>query len=263
MKRTVALLAAAIAICLSMSSTARADATSENTNFIDKAYLDLLQRPASPTDIASGLLLLGSESRYQFALSLDTRTEYYQLLVESYIPALLGRSATPTDVVSFTGLLSSNSDEFVQAQIASSPEFFVKSGSTDAGFVTALYKDFLNRTPSSSEVTLWVDFLGTMSRDDVAMQILGLAEYDKDLVASHYLQYLRRAADPTGLADFANAINGGTQTDEQVIATMIGSDEYFNLAQPPPPAPTPEPKTAALLGLGLAALILLRRQSVG
>jgi Domain of unknown function (DUF4214) len=259
MKRIMALPVAVVAICLSMSSVLRADTTAENTNFIDKAYLDLLQRPASPTDIANGLLLLGSESRYQFALMLDTRTEYYQLLVESYIPELLGRPATPTDLAGLTGLFSSSSDEFVQAQIAGSSEFFLDSGSTDAGFVTALYKDFLNRTPSSSEKAFWVSALSTKSRDTVALEILGLAEYDKDLVASYYLQYLRRAADPTGLADFANAINGGTQTDEQVIATMIGSDEYFNLAQPPPAAPTPEPKTAALLGLGLAALILLRR----
>jgi hypothetical protein len=157
-----------------------------------------------------------------------------------------------------TGLFSSNSDEFVQAQIASSTEFFLKSGSTNAGFVTALFKDFLNRTPSSSEEALWVGFLGTKSRDDVATLFLKEFEYDRDLVESYYLQYLRRPADSAGLNDFANALNGGTQTDEQVIATMIGSDEYFNLAQLP--APTPEPRTAVLIALSLAAFILLRRQ---
>jgi hypothetical protein len=261
MKRMTGVLGAAIAICLAMSSTVRADTTSENTNFIEKAYLDLLQRPASPTDVANGLSLLGGgETRYQFALMLDTQTEYYQLLVESYIPALLGRPATSTDLAGLTGLFSSNSDEFVQAQIASSTEFFLKSGSTNAGFVTALFKDFLNRTPSSSEEALWVGFLGTKSRDDVATLFLKEFEYDRDLVESYYLQYLRRPADSAGLNDFANALNGGTQTDEQVIATMIGSDEYFNLAQLPPPAPTPEPRTAVLIALSLAAFILLRRQ---
>jgi hypothetical protein len=261
MKRIMALLVAVLGICLSMSSTLRADTTSENTNFIDQAYLDLLQRPASPTDIANGLLLLGSESRYQFALSLDTRTEYYQLLVESYIPALLGRPATPTDLAGLTGLFSSNSDEFVQAQLAGSAEFFLKSGSTEAGFVTALFKDFLNRTPTNSEVTFWVGELGTKSRNTVAAEFLGTLAYDQDLVSGYYLQFLRRPADSTGLALFATDLNGGTLTDEQVIATMIGSDEYFNLAQPP--SPTPEPRTAVLLGLGLATLVLLRRQLAG
>src|SRR5260370_17067237 len=52
MKKIAALLALAAAVCLSTSSTLRADVTSENTNFIDLAYLDLLQRPASAAEIA-------------------------------------------------------------------------------------------------------------------------------------------------------------------------------------------------------------------
>ena len=262
MKRIVALLTLAAAVCLSTTPALRADITTENTNFIEKVYQDLLQRPASTLEIASGLSALGSETRFQFALSIDTSNEYYQLLAGSYVQDLLGRPATPTDISVFTALLSSNSDEFVQAQIAGSAEFFLKSGSSDAGFVTALFKDFLNRTPSSSEVAFWVGALGTMSREQVAALILGTLEYDSDLVKSYYLQFLQRPADSTGLNFFANALNGGTLTDEQVIASLIGTDEYFNLAQPGA-AQTPEPRTVALLGLGLATFILLRRQLAG
>ncbi len=262
MKRIVALLTLAAAVCLSTTPALRADITTENTNFIEKVYQDLLERPASTLEIASGLSALGSETNFQFALSIDTSNEYYQLLAASYVQDLLGRPATPTDISVFTALLSSNSDEFVQAQIASSAEFFLKSGSSDAGFVTALFKDFLNRTPSSSEVAFWVGALGTMSREQVAALILGTLEYDSDLVKSYYLQFLQRPADSTGLNFFANALNGGTRTDEQVIASLIGTDEYFNLAQPGA-AQTPEPRTVALLGLGLATFILLRRQLAG
>lgn len=261
MKKIAALLTLAAAFCLGTSSTLRADVTTENTNFIDKAYMDLLQRSPSPTDVANGLNALGSETRYQFALSLDTSNEYYQLLVGTYVQSLLGRPANPTDLSFFTPLLASNSDEFVQAQIAGSAEFFLKSGGSDAGFVTALFKDFLNRTPSSSELALFVGELSTMTREQVASQILGLLDYDKDLVSGYYLQFLRRPVDSTNLTFFANALNGGTLTDEQVIASLIGTDEYFNLAQTPGPAQTPEPRTAVLLGLGLAALVLLRRLS--
>jgi Domain of unknown function (DUF4214) len=260
MKKIVALLA--LAVCLSTGSILSADAITENTNFVEKVYQDLLQRPASTVEIASGLSVLGSETRFQFALSIDTSNQYYQLLAGSYVQDLLGRPATPTDLSFFTPLLSSNSDEFVQAQIAGSAEFFLKSGSSDAGFVTALFKDFLNRTPSSGEVAFWVGALGTMSREQVAALILGTLEYDSDLVKSYYLQFLQRPADSTGLNFFANALNGGTLTDEQVIASLIGTDEYFNLAQTPGPAQTPEPRTIVLLG-GLATIILLRRQLGG
>jgi hypothetical protein len=263
MKRIVALLTLAAAVCLSTTPALRADITTENTNFIEKVYQDLLQRPASTLEIASGLSALGSETNFQFALSIDTTNEYYQLLAGSYVQDLLGRPATLTDLSFFTPLLSSNSDEFVQAQIAGSAEFFLKSGSSDAGFVTALFKDFLNRTPTSSELALFVGELSTMTREQVASQILGLLDYDKDLVNSYYLQFLRRPADSTDLNFFANALNGGTLTDEQVIASLIGTDEYFNLAQTPGPAQTPEPRTVVLLGLGLGTLILLRRQLAG
>jgi uncharacterized protein DUF4214 len=261
MKRIAALLALAAAVCLSTSSTLRADVTSENTNFIDRAYLDLLQRSPSPTEIANGLTALGSETRAMFALSLETTgNEYYQLLVGSYFQDLLGQPASPSDLSFFTMELATKvTDESVQAQIAASSQFFTDSGGSNAAFVTALFKDFLNRTPSGSELLLWENALGTMSRDQVASMILGSFEYDTDLVKSYYLQFLRRPADPTGLNAFAMALNTGT-TDEEVIAQLIGSLEYFSLAQTLPPAPTPEPPTGVLLCLGLAGLVLLRKQ---
>src|SRR5260370_9867279 len=153
MKRKGGMLPGAVAVCLSMGSTTlRADAVSENTNFVEEVYLDLLQRPASTIEIASGLGALGSETHFQFALSIDTSNEYYQLLVGSYFQGLLGRPASPIELSAFTKQVTSSvTNESVQTQIAVSAEFFLVIDSTDAGYVTALFKDFLKRTTSSSE----------------------------------------------------------------------------------------------------------------
>lgn len=261
MRKTAALVILALA-ALSASPAAHADTVAENTNFIDKAYIDLLQRSPSSTDVANGLTALGSESRYDFALSLGTSTPYYQLLVNSYFQGLLGRPATSTDLSFFVPLLSGSTDESVQALIAGSPEFFSHNGGTNAGFVTALYNDFLKRSPTPAESTSWGLALSSvlLTREQVAAMILGSSEYDSDLVESYYLQFLRRTADPTGLAFFETGLNGGTLTDEQVIAALIGTDEYFTLAQPPITTPSPEPRTIVLLALGSALFILLRKQ---
>src|SRR5713226_6681361 len=73
MKRIVALLTLAAAVCLSKTPALRADITTENTNFIDMAYMDLLQRSPNATEIANGLTALGSETRTLFAFNLETK----------------------------------------------------------------------------------------------------------------------------------------------------------------------------------------------
>jgi hypothetical protein len=262
MRKSAALLIAVVGTLLSASPALRADTVAENTNFIDKAYQDLLQRSPSTIEVASGLAALGSETREQFALTLDISTEYYRLLVNSYFQDLLSRPPSITELNSFTGLLvSSSTDESVQALLASTPEFFSDNGGTNAGFVAALFNNFLKRSPSAAELSFWENQLSTLtlSRDQVAAMILGSSEYDTDLVQSYYLQFLQRPADPTGLAFFETALHGGTLTDEQVIASLIGTDEYFTLAQPIGTTPTPEPRSVVLLGLGLAAIVLLRK----
>jgi hypothetical protein len=260
MRKTAALAILALA-ALSASPAAHADTVAENTNFIKKAYADLLQRSPSQTDINFGLTALGSESRYDFALSLDTSTPYYQLLVNSYFQGLLGRPASG-DLSSFVLLLqSSSTDESVQALIAGSPEFFSHNGGTSADFVTALFKDFLNRSPSAGDLLFWENELATLTltRDQVAAMILGSSEYDTDLVESYYLQFLQQSAG-SDLTFFSTALHGGTLTDEQVIASLIGTDEYFTLAQTSSQTQTPEPRTIVLLAFGLAALVLFRKQ---
>jgi len=258
--RAAFLIGAAIAV-LSAASSVRADSIAESTNFIDKAYADLLQRSPSLPEVASGLTSLGGQTRFQFALSLDTSSEYYRLLANSYFQDLLGRSPTLTELNAFTGLLvSNNPDESIQALLAASAEFYFHGGNTDAGFITALFHDFLKRNPTPAELAFWETQLGTMTRDQVASLILGSLVYDTDLVQSYYLQFLQRPANSTELHSFAADLNGGTMTDEQVIASLIGTDRYFQLAQASGQAQTPEPRAFVLLALGIAALILLRKQ---
>ena len=78
--------------------------------------------------------------------------------------------------------------------------------------------------------------------------ILGSVEYDQDLVSGYYSRFLHRAADAAGLnADVSLLQNGihGQQPifasdptgkvhrikDEDIIAMILSSDEYYNLTQ--------------------------------
>lgn len=67
---------------------------------------------------------------------------------------------------------------------------------------------------------------GGESRSNLAAGILATTEYDRHLVAELYPRYLRRSVDPTGSQTYVNLLQAGAR-DEQIIADIVGSGEYF------------------------------------
>jgi hypothetical protein len=65
-------------------------------------------------------------------------------------------------------------------------------------------------------------------RQAEATALVTSKEYRTDLVNGWYQRYLGRAADAAGLAGNVAALAAGT-TDEQVIAGLVGSGEFFTL----------------------------------
>ena len=66
----------------------------------------------------------------------------------------------------------------------------------------------------------------SVPRATVAAEILSSSEGRDVLVQRFYLRFLRRGADPGGEAGWAGVLQHGGR-DEQVIAGLVGSDEYF------------------------------------
>ena len=101
------------------------DHGSDNTQFIDGVYLDLLNRPASPGDVSLGMIFLGGNTRGQFAGFLLSTTEYDNLLVNTYFAAYLNRPPDSTEHSFYVPeLQSSISNEVVQSQIIGTSEFY-------------------------------------------------------------------------------------------------------------------------------------------
>ena len=64
------------------------------------------------------------------------------------------------------------------------------------------------------------------SRFDVAQAILNSSEDELIRLKGYYQQFVRRGIDPTGQADWANALAQGVP-DEAAIAGIMSSPEYF------------------------------------
>jgi hypothetical protein len=197
--------------------------------FIAQAYLDVLGRPVDPSGLSfwSGLLNSGAINRAQFATGLATSPEYQHDLIEGYFQDYLGRPADSSGLATFGSILASGTwDEVVQADIVSSPEFFARSGSTNVGFVEALYQDLLNRPADPGGLADWTAALASgTTRMQLAIDILSSPEHRGDVVAGYYAKFLHRSAAPSELAFWVGLLATGS-TDEDVLAGIVGSPEY-------------------------------------
>src|SRR5437879_4528304 len=176
-------LAAALILPLALTALrpSRADATPiANQNYVKQLYLDLLERPGSPIELAISTQLDNATlTRSQLVTSLTSSDEYLGDQVVDFHQLLLHRTPTPTESSNFVTLLKSGQTfEQAQSTIAGSPEYFInRGGSTNDGFLDAIYADELNRavdTPSRASYDLLLT--GGTTRAQVADVILGSNE---------------------------------------------------------------------------------------
>lgn len=203
---------------------------SPDQQFVSKLYSDLLGRPADAAglDYWSGRLAAGL-SRSQLALDLEDTAEYRQGQVDSLFQHYLHRGADPAALQNMSALLAAGtSDEALAAAIAGSDEYFKLQGGTNDGFLNALFLDALGRPIDPGAKTALEQALAQgASRLQIAQLALGSHEYHALVVENIYAELLNRSADSAGDSYWADALDRGL-TDEQLLASIVESKEYFN-----------------------------------
>jgi hypothetical protein len=100
-------------------------------------------------------------------------------------------------------------------------------------FVQALYLDDLGRAGSKAELDGWVNGVLNQpggSQQAVAAGIAGSREAQDHQVKGWYVAYLGRQAQNGEEQGWVNALQSG-QSEEQVLAGIVGSAEFYNRAQ--------------------------------
>jgi len=205
--------------------------------WLNAVYEDVLGRPIDSqalqnfeTEISDGFSL------GQIAYQIVTSPESCQDLVTSWYVQYLGRTPDSGELTTLAGALSGGTTvEQVEADILGSPEYFQNAGGTDTGFVTALYHQLLNRSPTGSETTDWVAALQSQqtSTSQVALDILTSSEYIGDEITALYAKFLGRAPTGAELDSWTNLMKYGDTQYQTVLANILGSAEFFNDAQTP------------------------------
>jgi hypothetical protein len=200
--------------------------------FVAQVYLDLLNRPVDAGGLASWTTALANGfARTQVVMAIEGSVEYDTDLVQNLYQQYLHRTGEVAGVSGWvTYLQASGSISQLRDFFIGSAEYFVtRGGGTNAGFLSALYQDALNRTIDPSGAASWGQVLAQaqLSRAQVAAAIFSSLEYRQDLVQSFYQEFLRRPADQGGLNTFVNLLQAGA-TEQNIIAFIMGSDEYFD-----------------------------------
>ena len=112
----------------------------------------------------------------------------------------------------------------------------------------------LARSPDSLTLLGLVNQLNAnvATRSDEALTTLTSDEYRTDSITGVYSQFLHRTPASSELTPLLTAMQSGT-TDQQVVATVLSGNEYYNLAQS-----VPEP-AVVLFGF-LPMLLAIRRR---
>ncbi len=95
-------------------------------------------------------------------------------------------------------------------------------------FIPGLYHDLLHREPDQIELSAGLTYLVTHTRDAYATTLLTNSEYRTGLIRGWYQKFLGRPA-TNGDIDMWLPIFQMGGTDEQIIASIVSSNEYFNL----------------------------------
>jgi hypothetical protein len=207
-------------------------ATTPNQRFIAQVYLDLLNRfveqPALP--FWAGFLDQGmARSIIVLAIEQNGSNEYQTDRVQNLYEHYLHRAADPAGLQAGVAFLNGGgSDEKLAALLAGSLEYLqLRANNNFESFLNVLYQDTLARPidPAALANDEAAIATNTITRAQLAFVLLSSLEAENNFVESAYATFLHRSADPDGLAHFVQMLQPG-QTDEQIIAQLVGSTEY-------------------------------------
>jgi hypothetical protein len=234
-----------------------------------------LDRGVSPNTVSLGI-----------ATSAESATDYVTNCYKVY----LGRTPDSGGLNFWLGQLKSGrTPNQVAASILGSPEYFARAGSTNQGFITALYRDVLGRDADTSSNTFWLNALASgVSRTTVAFDFLTSPEEAGNQAASYYNHtptivpsppaaaqtvgvpppsfgalvsplsgtgIFNRAPDSAGLSAWTNSLTGPNPklTQAQVLVDFLDSSENITRINTAiaaaPTTATPDQIAEVLLGL--------------
>ncbi len=201
-----------------------------NERFVDQVYQDLLNRQADDMGLAFWNAQLDQGvTRAQVVAQIETSVEYRTDVVQKAYQQFLHRPGETAGVNFWVNFLQQGGTvEQMEAGLVGSTEYFQnRGGGTNAGFLTALFQDALNRPiDTTGQAGFTSQLAGGTTTGQIAAEVFASTEFQQDVVKGAFQQLLHRTADTAGLNFYSAALQQG-QTDQQINASIAASDEFF------------------------------------
>ncbi|HEU5430906.1 MAG TPA: DUF4214 domain-containing protein [Thermomicrobiales bacterium] len=206
-----------------------------NDRWVNEIYGDSLGRQADSGALGywSGLVAKDA-NRNLIASAIESSDEYRGRQVEALFQTYLHRSADPGASAYFLARLAAGAtcEDLAAVLIGSDEYLHYRGGGTSDGFLDALYQDVLGRSvDSGARVYFDKQLAAGAPRSRIAAVLLSSDEYRQLLVQRFYQHYLDHDT-TSGSTSFWLAYMKQGGRDEQVIADIVGSDEFFQKTAP-------------------------------
>ena len=175
--------------------------------------------------------LAGGHERSAFTRTLTSSPEWAGAQIDDLYRRALGREPDADGRAYWRDLLVAGvSFDVVAAQVFGSDELFRRAGGTSTDFVTALYRQLLEREPDQSGLQFWQrELAGGIPRPLVAAAFHRSPESRGARVDDLYRRILGRDPDRAGRAAWVDAM--AHVNDLRIAALLAASDEAFRRAQ--------------------------------
>ncbi|MEX0713059.1 MAG: DUF4214 domain-containing protein [Pirellulales bacterium] len=205
--------------------------TGNPTGWLQTLYTDVLGREASFQEWSYWAGAVRSGMSYsQVAQSFLFSTERRAGIIDDLYREYLGRPSDGAGVNYWIGVWNAHGGpEHVQAGIIGSAEYYRTAGGTDAAWVTALYRNILNREVDQAGLDHWVRYIRNHSKQSVVLGFVTSDEYRLGLITGWFSDYLGRTLDTAGAQYWLNQMKRGV-TQESIQIGILASAEYRNNA---------------------------------
>jgi len=218
-----------------------------NQEFVASAIqaLDNRQFNAATDQQFVDQLNAGTQTPTQVALAIVNSTDGRAFSVKQEFNHLLLRNPTADETTMFSTQLATNTLQSVRESIMGSAEYFQFSGGTNDNFIRAVFADQLGRGVDPTGQAFFGGELANTAlgtdqerRTLVAKQVVESPEGGLKETLVLFNKYLLREADIQGLSFFGSQLinsplfGGQTTNEVNVIATLVGSQEFFDASEP-------------------------------